>query len=120
MHKYRMITYRCGAVVEIVKCYALRQRKGQERDPNVKKKTREEIQEANRRQAAKNLERLINANFRPGDLHTTLTYTREMRPDKQTAQNTPSPVTTYALFRDGKFVTHAIQSDKKFLALAGI
>lgn len=40
--------------------------------------------------------------------------------DKQTAQNTPSPVTTYALFRDGKFVTHAIQSDKKFLALAGI
>lgn len=40
--------------------------------------------------------------------------------DKQTAQNTPSPVTTYALFCDGKFVTHAIQSDKKFLALAGI
>ncbi len=40
--------------------------------------------------------------------------------DKQTAQNTPSPVTTYALFRDGNFVTHAIQSDKKFLALAGI
>ena len=38
--------------------------------------------------------------------------------DKQTAQNTPSPVTTYALFRDGKFVTHAIQSDKKFIALA--
>lgn len=40
--------------------------------------------------------------------------------DKQTAQNTPSPVTTYALFRNGKFVTHAIQSDKKYLALAGI
>lgn len=28
--------------------------------------------------------------------------------------------TTNALFRDGKFVTHAIQSDKKFLALAGV
>ena len=27
---------------------------------------------------------------------------------------------TDALFRDGKFVTHGIQSDKKFLALAGI
>lgn len=40
--------------------------------------------------------------------------------DKQTAQNAPAPVTTYALFRDGEFVTHAIQSDKKFLALAGI
>ena len=35
------------------------------------------------------------------------------------AQSAPAPVTTYALFRDGKFVTHAIQSDKKFLALAG-
>lgn len=36
------------------------------------------------------------------------------------AQNVPAPVTTYALFRDGKFVTQAIQSDKKFLQLAGV
>lgn len=40
--------------------------------------------------------------------------------DKETAQNTPSPVTTYALFKDGKFITQGIQTDKKFLALAGI
>ena len=40
--------------------------------------------------------------------------------DKESAQNVPAPVTTYALFKDGKFVTQAIQSDKKFLALAGI
>ena len=40
--------------------------------------------------------------------------------DKESAQNVPAPVTTYALFRDGKFVTQSIQSDKKFLALAGI
>ena len=39
--------------------------------------------------------------------------------DKETAQNVPAPVTTYALFRDGKFVTQSIQSDKKFLKLAG-
>jgi len=39
---------------------------------------------------------------------------------KEAARNAPAPVTTYALFRDGKFVTHAIQSDKKFLSLAGI
>ena len=39
---------------------------------------------------------------------------------RQDAQNVPAPVTTYALFRDGKFVTQSIQSDKKFLALAGI
>lgn len=38
--------------------------------------------------------------------------------DREAAQNTPAPVTTYALFRDGEFVTQAIQSDKKFLALA--
>lgn len=38
---------------------------------------------------------------------------------KDDAQSAPAPVTTYALFRDGKFVTHAIQSDKKFLTLAG-
>ncbi len=40
--------------------------------------------------------------------------------DKSTAQNVPAPVTTYALFKDGEFLTHAIQSDKKFLALAGL
>ena len=40
--------------------------------------------------------------------------------DKESAQNVPAPVTTYALFRDGTFVTQGIQSDKKFLALAGV
>ena len=40
--------------------------------------------------------------------------------NKEAAQNVPAPVTTYALFRDGKFLTQGIQSDKKFLALAGI
>ena len=40
--------------------------------------------------------------------------------DREFARNVPAPVTTYALFRDGKFVTQSIQSDKKFLALAGI
>ena len=40
--------------------------------------------------------------------------------DRETAQSVPAPVTTYALFKDGKFLTHAIQSDGKFLALAGL
>lgn len=39
--------------------------------------------------------------------------------DKETAQSMPVPVTTYALFYDGKYITHGIQSDKKFLKLAG-
>ena len=37
----------------------------------------------------------------------------------EAAQNAPCPVTNFILFRDGKFVTHEIQSEKKFLALAG-
>lgn len=40
--------------------------------------------------------------------------------DEDAAQNVPAPVTTYALFKDGQFLTQSIQSDKKFLALAGI
>ena len=40
--------------------------------------------------------------------------------DRKSAQSVPAPVTTYALFRDGEFVAQAIQSDKKFLALAGV
>lgn len=38
--------------------------------------------------------------------------------DKETAQNIPAPVLNYALFYNGEFITHAIQSDKKFLELA--
>ena len=40
--------------------------------------------------------------------------------DRESAQSVPAPVTTYALFKGGKFLTQSIQSDKKFLALAGI
>ena len=37
---------------------------------------------------------------------------------REAAQSLPSPVTTYALFKDGKFITQAVQSDKKFIALS--
>lgn len=33
------------------------------------------------------------------------------------AQNAPSPVTNFSLFKDGKFLTHEILNEKKFLAL---
>ena len=39
---------------------------------------------------------------------------------REQARNVLTPVTTYALFRDGKFLTQAIQSDKKFLKLAEV
>ena len=40
--------------------------------------------------------------------------------NREEAQRVPAPVTTYALFRNGKFLTQGIQSDKKFLVLMGV
>lgn len=40
--------------------------------------------------------------------------------DEKSAQNMPAPVVNYALFRDGEFLTHAVQSDIKFLSFAGV
>ena len=37
--------------------------------------------------------------------------------DRETAQNAPAPVTNYALFRDGEYITNEILSDKKFLKM---
>ena len=36
---------------------------------------------------------------------------------REDAQNAPTPVTTYALFLDGKYVTNEIISEKKFLKM---
>lgn len=36
---------------------------------------------------------------------------------KEQAQSTPTPITTYALFKDGKYLSNEILSDKKFLKL---
>ena len=35
------------------------------------------------------------------------------------AQNAPTPFTTYALFKDGRFITQEILTEKKFLKIAG-
>ena len=37
--------------------------------------------------------------------------------DKLTAQNAPTPITTYALFCDGKYITNEQMNDKKFIKL---
>lgn len=37
--------------------------------------------------------------------------------DKAAAQNAPTPVTSYALFKDGEYVTNEILSEKKFLKM---
>ena len=41
-------------------------------------------------------------------------------PQKSGVRTWSKPDTIYALFRDGQFLTQSIQSDKKFLALAGL
>lgn len=38
---------------------------------------------------------------------------------KQEAQNAPTPITTYALFLDGEYLTNEQMNDKKFLKLIG-
>lgn len=37
--------------------------------------------------------------------------------NREEAQNTPSPITTYALFHDGEYITNEVLSEKKFLKL---
>lgn len=36
---------------------------------------------------------------------------------KEEAQNAPTPITTYALFHDGKYLTNEVLNDKKFLTM---
>ena len=36
---------------------------------------------------------------------------------REEAQNAPTPITTYALFKDGEYVTNEQMNDKKFLKL---
>lgn len=69
--------------MEIIKCVPRGLRKGYDRG---RRKTKEEIAKANMRQAARKLVRKINANFRPGDWHVTLTYRKTVRPDRQEAR----------------------------------
>ena len=38
---------------------------------------------------------------------------------REQAQSVPAPVTTYALFKDGKFLTQSIQTDKKISEACG-
>lgn len=85
MHRYKQIEYKMGMAIEVIKCIPREGRKGVPRERPAKKTT-EEIQKANMKQAARKLARKINANFRPGDWHITLTYRRENRPDAKKAQ----------------------------------
>ena len=38
---------------------------------------------------------------------------------KEEAQNAPTPITTYAVFHDGEYITNEQMNDKRFLKLIG-
>ena len=40
--------------------------------------------------------------------------------NKEEAQNAPTPITNYALFVDGEYVTNEQMNDKKFLKLLNL
>lgn len=86
MYRYEQLEYKAGATLEVVKHIPVKYRTKEIRGP-AEKKTKEEMQKANMLQAVKKLARKINANFRPGDFHITLTYRKENRPDPETAKN---------------------------------
>ncbi|MBR7091847.1 MAG: YoaP domain-containing protein [Clostridia bacterium] len=44
-------------------------------------------------------------------------FTAILLQSREQAQNAPTPVTTYALFRDGRYITNEQMNDKRFLKL---
>jgi len=38
---------------------------------------------------------------------------------KEEAQNAPTPITTYAVFHDGEYITNEQMNDKRFLKMIG-
>ncbi len=76
-------TTRAGMTIEVEKYFTTRyHKKGITRGEN-KKPTPEKMAIINERNAEKTLRQLINTNFRPGDLHQTLTYKKDQRPDPE-------------------------------------
>lgn len=87
MHRYKQIEYKAGATIEIIKCIPKQHREDWKGVRQARrKKTKEEMDEANLRQAARKLTRKINANFRPGDWHLILTYRKDARPEPEEAK----------------------------------
>lgn len=75
-----------GKTVEVEKYYTSRYKnKGMPRGKN-EKPTSEEMLKINEMNAEKKLRREINTNFGHGDLHITLTYLKDERPDPEEAK----------------------------------
>jgi len=73
---YNRTIYRAGDTIEVMNYYGRgRHPEGMKRQSTSK--TPEQIARANRNQQIKKLNRIINANFKKGDMYYTLTYKRE-------------------------------------------
>lgn len=53
-------------------------------------------------------------------LDNNIPFTAIKLDTKEKAQNAPTPVTNYALFKDGSFLTNEQQNDSRFLKLVGV
>ena len=83
---YLKTTGTYGNRVEVRKYHTVRYGKPGEPRSRRKKPTTEAMKKANARRREDNLRRLMVANFTEDDLHLTLTYRRELRPDEDTAK----------------------------------
>lgn len=79
-------TYTNGDICEIEKYYSSRFGKKGIKRGDRKKPTSEEMEKINARNAAKQLRRLIETNFTPGDYHLVLTYRKGDRPSPMEAK----------------------------------
>lgn len=77
---YFKTTYVCGRTIEVYKGYAKRKKKNDSRNAR-EDLTPEEMAAVNQKNAEIALRRILNANFRPYDLHLICTYRKEERPE---------------------------------------
>ena len=78
---YTKVTYDLGEVREIQKYYPLNYGAPGCPREKKKKKTPEEIKKQNETNKRRRFQRLLIANFGEGDIHMTLTYRKDLRPE---------------------------------------
>ena len=74
-----------GKVIEVIKSYSKSEVKNNDRGPKTKE-TDERMKKANERNAVRKLTRILNTNYRDGDLHIVLTYKKDKRPSPEGAK----------------------------------
>lgn len=77
---YEKKEFHCGDLIEVEMHHKGNYGAPGKRREKKKKATQEEIRAGNERNARKKLRRMINTNFRQGDIHLVLTYQKELRP----------------------------------------